>query len=157
PGEFFKFPLGDVLFEEKEEEVEEQKRIFSVTSFFGKNPVLNGVCTAKYIDEDLVLRYAYIDEHLTFIPSITLPSKEVSCAFKWRLSPSDKMSYYYHFDSNHWSATYRHTFGKDYKFKVGYDSEFRLGWTSLWVGDEDGNAKTAPLRMKVQFMIQVPR
>lgn len=25
------------------------------------------------------------------------------------------------------------------------------------VGDEDGNAKTAPMKMKVQFMVQVPQ
>lgn len=28
---------------------------------------------------------------------------------------------------------YKHMVGKDYKFKVGYDSEVRLGWASLWV------------------------
>lgn len=52
---------------------------------------------------------------------------------------------------------YKHTVGKDYKFKVGYDSEVRLGWASLWVGDENGQAKTAPLKTKIQFMLQVPK
>lgn len=43
------------------------------------------------------------------------------------------VSYMYNFDSNYWSAVYKHTDGKDYKFKAGYDSEVRLGWASLWV------------------------
>ncbi|XP_022880526.1 outer envelope pore protein 37, chloroplastic-like [Olea europaea var. sylvestris] len=85
------------------------------------------------------------------------PSNALSCAFKRRCSPSDKLSYWYCFDSNNWSAVYKHTAGKDYKFKAGYDSEVRLGWASLWVGDEDGKAKTAPMKMKVQFMLQVPQ
>ncbi len=42
-------------------------------------------------------------------------------------------SYWYHFDSKYWSAVYKHTYGKDFKFKAGYDSEVRLGWASLWV------------------------
>jgi hypothetical protein len=42
-------------------------------------------------------------------------------------------SYGYNFDSNFWSAVYKHTYGKDFKFKAGYDSEVRLGWASLWV------------------------
>ena len=42
-------------------------------------------------------------------------------------------SYCYNFDSNYWSAVYKRTYGKDFKFKAGYDSEVRLGWASLWV------------------------
>lgn len=42
-------------------------------------------------------------------------------------------SYWYNCDSNHWSAVYKRTYGKDFKFKAGYDSEIRLGWASLWV------------------------
>lgn len=42
-------------------------------------------------------------------------------------------SYWYNFDSNYWSAVYKHVHGKDFKFKAGYDSEVRLGWASLWV------------------------
>lgn len=42
-------------------------------------------------------------------------------------------SYWYNFDANNWSAVYKHTYGKDFKFKAGYDSEVRLGWASLWV------------------------
>lgn len=42
-------------------------------------------------------------------------------------------SYWYNFDANNWSAVYKHTHGKDLKFKAGYDSEVRLGWASLWV------------------------
>ncbi|XP_030938265.1 outer envelope pore protein 37, chloroplastic-like [Quercus lobata] len=66
-------------------------------------------------------------------------------------------SYWYNFDSKYWSAVYKHVHGKDFKFKAGYDSEVRLGWASLWVGDEGGKAKTAPMKMKVQFMLQVPQ
>ncbi|RVW69028.1 Outer envelope pore protein 37, chloroplastic [Vitis vinifera] len=67
------------------------------------------------------------------------------------------VSYWYNLDSNYWSTVYKHTVGKDYKFKVGYDSEVRLGWASLWVGDEGGNAKSTPMKLKVQFMLQVPQ
>ena len=28
---------------------------------------------------------------------------------------------------------YKHTYGKDLKFKAGYDSDASLGWASLWV------------------------
>ncbi|KAI3470280.1 hypothetical protein Pfo_026943 [Paulownia fortunei] len=156
PRATFKFPLGEVSLEEKEEEEEEQRRTLSVSGIL-KSQVLNGVCTAQYKEENLDLGYAFKDEQMTFIPSISLPSNVVSCAFKRRFSPSDKLSYWYHFDSNNWSTVYKHTVGKDYKFKAGYDSEVRLGWASLWVGDEDGRAKAAPMKMKVQFMLQVPQ
>ncbi|CAI9777073.1 unnamed protein product [Fraxinus pennsylvanica] len=157
PRATLKFPLGEVSFEEREEDEEEkQKRTLSVNGIV-KSHILNGVCTARYHEENLNLRYAYKDEQLTFIPSISLPSNALSCAFKRRYSPSDKLSYWYYFDSNNWSAVYKHTAGKDYKFKTGYDSEVRLGWASLWVGDEDGKAKTSPMKMKVQFMLQVPQ
>ncbi|GER27921.1 chloroplast outer envelope protein 37 [Striga asiatica] len=156
PRATFKFPHGEVSLEEKEEEEEEPNKTLSVSGIV-KSHILNGVCTARYNEENLELRYAFKDEQLTFVPSISLPSNAVSCAFKRRFSPSDKMSYWYHFDSNNWSTVYKHTVGKDYKFKAGYDSDVRLGWASLWVGDEDGKAKTAPLKMKVQFMLQVPQ
>lgn len=42
-------------------------------------------------------------------------------------------SYWYNLDSDYWSAVYKHTYDKDFKFKAGYDSEVRLGWASLWV------------------------
>ncbi|KAH6809316.1 chloroplast outer envelope protein 37 [Perilla frutescens var. frutescens] len=164
PKATFKFPLGEVSLEEKEvEEVEEeeeqqqeQKRTLSVSGILKSN-ILNGVCTARYEEESLDLRYAFKDEQLTFIPSILLPSNALSCGFKRRFTPRDKLSYWYHFDSDNWSAVYKHTVGKDYKFKAGYDSEVRVGWASLWVGDEDGKAKMAPMKMKVQFMLQVPQ
>ncbi|KAG9446864.1 hypothetical protein H6P81_012992 [Aristolochia fimbriata] len=112
---------------------------------------------AFQMDNDLNLRYSYKDEQMTFIPSISLPSNVASFAFKRQFSPSDKLSYWYNFDSNYWSTVYKHTVGKDLKLKAGYDSEVRLGWASLWLGDEDGKAKTAPMKMKVQFMLQVPQ
>ncbi|THG12744.1 hypothetical protein TEA_006692 [Camellia sinensis var. sinensis] len=119
------------------------------------------------------------DEQMAFIPNLSLPSNALSFAFKRRFGPSDKLRgaqlqgwafkmqtyhrgrtaylYWYNFDSNYWSTVYKHTVGKDYKFKVGYDSEVRLGWASLWVGDESGKAKTAPMKAKIQFMLQVPQ
>ncbi|KAL2922443.1 Outer envelope pore protein 37 chloroplastic [Bienertia sinuspersici] len=196
PKATFKFPCGEVSLEEKEDE--EVKRVLSVNGIV-KGPIRNGVCTALYKDESLNLRYSYKDDEMSFIPSISLPSNAVSFAFKRRFSPSDKLSYWYNFDSNYWSTVYKHTTGKDYKFKAGYDSEVRLGWASLWVtvsclqlidqeagdtelsclrphivlgagrgcgkgqvaqarvGDEGGKAKTAPMKMKVQFMLQVPQ
>ncbi|EEF33293.1 conserved hypothetical protein [Ricinus communis] len=154
PRATLKFPLGEVSLEEKEEE--EVKRTLSVSGIV-KGQILNGLCTAQFSDEDLKLRYLYKDEALSFIPSISLPSNALSFAFKRRFSPNNKLSYWYNFDSNNWSAVYKQTYGKDYKFKAGYDSEVRLGWASLWVGDEGGGAKTAPIKMKVQFMLQVPQ
>lgn len=159
PRATLKFPLGEVSLEEKEEEeeVEEQaKRILSVNGIL-RGQILNGVCTAKYKDEALDLRYCFKDEKMTFIPSISLPSNAMSFAFKRQFGPSDKLSYWYNLDTNYWSTVYKHNMGKDFKFKAGYDSEVRLGWASLWVGEEDGKAKTAPMKMKVQFMLQVPQ
>lgn len=154
PRATLKFPYGEVSVEEKEND--EEKRILSVSSIV-KGSVLNGACTALYKDESLNLRYCYKDEEMSFIPSISLPSNAVSFAFKRRFGPSDKLSYWYNFDTNYWSTVYKHTVAKDYKFKAGYDSEVKLGWASLWVGDEAGKAKTAPMKMKVQFMLQVPQ
>ncbi|XP_058184238.1 outer envelope pore protein 37, chloroplastic [Rhododendron vialii] len=154
PKATFKFPIGEVSLEEKEEE--EVKKMLSINGIV-KGQLLNGVCTAQYQDESLNLRYLYKDEQMAFIPSISLPSNALSMAFKRRFGPSDKLSYWYNFDSNYWSTVYKHTVGNDYKFKVGYDSEVRLGWASLWVGDEDGQAKTAPMKTKIQFMLQVPK
>ncbi|KAA8532180.1 hypothetical protein F0562_006678 [Nyssa sinensis] len=154
PRATFRFPLGEVILEEKEEE--EVKRMLSVNGIL-KGHVLKGVCTAQYKDENLNLRYSYKDEQMALIPSISLPSNALSFAFKRQFGPSDKLSYWYNFDSNYWSAVYKHKVGKDFKFKAGYDSEVRLGWASLWAGDEAGKAKTAPMKMKVQFMLQVPQ
>ncbi|XVF51047.1 hypothetical protein PTKIN_Ptkin04bG0152500 [Pterospermum kingtungense] len=154
PKATIRFPMGEVTLEEREEE--EVPRTLSINGIV-KGPLLNGVCAAHYTDEELKLRYSFKDGAMSFIPSISLPSNAVSFAFKRRFSPSDKLSYWYNLDSNYWSAVYKHTYDKDFKFKAGYDSEVRLGWASLWVGDENGKAKTAPLKMKVQFMLQVPQ
>ncbi|KAM1061361.1 hypothetical protein ACFX2I_025814 [Malus domestica] len=154
PKATLKFPLGEVSVEEKEEE--EKQRMLSINGIV-KGHILNGLCTAHYADEDLKLRYLYKDEEMSLIPTLRLPSNALSFAFKRRFGPSDKLSYWYNFDSNYWSAVYKHTYGKDLKLKAGYDSEVRLGWASLWVGDEGGKAKTAPMKMKVQFMLQVPQ
>jgi hypothetical protein len=44
-------------------------------------------------------------------------------------------SYLYHFDTNDWSAVYKHTARKDLKFKAGYDSSVDGGlkWACVWV------------------------
>ncbi|CAO2821726.1 unnamed protein product [Amaranthus hypochondriacus] len=154
PKATFKFPCGEVSLEEKKDE--EVKRVLSINGFV-KGSFLNGVGSAFYSDETLNLRYSYKDGEMSFIPSISLPSNAVSFAFKRRFGPSDKLSYWYNFDTNYWNTVYKHTVGEDYKFKAGYDSEVRLGWASLWVGNEGGKAKTAPMKMKVQFMLQVPQ
>ncbi|XP_007039142.2 PREDICTED: outer envelope pore protein 37, chloroplastic [Theobroma cacao] len=154
PKATIRFPMGEVTLEEREEE--EVPKTLSINGIL-KGPILNGVCAAHYKDEELKLRYSYKDGAMSFIPSISLPSNALSYAFKRRFSPSDKLSYWYNLDSDYWSAVYKHTYDKDFKFKAGYDSEVRLGWASLWVGDENGKAKTAPMKMKVQFMLQVPQ
>ena len=42
-------------------------------------------------------------------------------------------SYHFNFDTDDWNAVYKHTIGKKYKLKAGYDSEVRVGWASIWV------------------------
>ncbi|KAF8028285.1 hypothetical protein BT93_E1019 [Corymbia citriodora subsp. variegata] len=154
PRATLKFPLGEVSLEEREEE--EVKRTLSINGIL-KSQIWNGVCSAQYAEEELKLRYCFKDEEMSFVPTISLPSNALLVALKRRFSPSSKLSYWYNFDTDYWSAVYKHTYGKDYKFKAGYDSGAGLGWASLWVGDEEGKAKTAPMKMKVQLMLQVPQ
>lgn len=154
PRATLRFAQGEVSLEEKE--IDKANRVLSINGIL-KGHLLNGSCTALYKDNDLNLTYSYKDDEMTFIPRISLPSNALSFAFKRRFSPLDKLSYMYHFDSSAWSAVYKHTVGKDLKFKAGYDSEVRLGWASVWVGDEAGKAKTAPRKTKVQLMFQVPQ
>jgi len=161
PKATFRFPLGQVSLQEKDqqqqqEQEEEVKNLLSVSGIL-KAQCFNGLCTAQYKDDDFKLGYCYKDDEMSFHPVLSLPSNALTFAFKRQLAPSDKLSYWYNCDSNFWSAVYKHTYGKDFKFKAGYDSEVRLGWASLWVGDEGGKAKTAPMKMKVQFMLQVPQ
>ncbi|KAK9067248.1 hypothetical protein SSX86_014574 [Deinandra increscens subsp. villosa] len=157
PKATLKFPYGEVSLEETEDQEEEDAAPKLSYSGILKGQVLNGICNAQFSDDMLNLRYSFKDEQMTFIPSISLPSNALAFSFKRRFSPSDKLSYLYNLDTNYWSAVYKHTVGKEYKVKAGYDSEMRLGWASMWVGDEDGKAKTAPLKMKVQLMLQVPQ
>ncbi|XP_071706976.1 outer envelope pore protein 37, chloroplastic [Rutidosis leptorrhynchoides] len=157
PKATLRFPFGELSVEENEEEEEgDVVPKLSLSGIF-KGQLLNGICNAQYRDDNLNLRYSYKDQHTTFIPSISLPSNALSFAFKRRFGPSDKLSYLYNFDTSYWSAVYKHTVGKEYKVKAGYDSEVRLGWASMWIGDEDGKAKTAPMKMKMQLMVQVPQ
>ncbi|XP_047319212.1 outer envelope pore protein 37, chloroplastic-like [Impatiens glandulifera] len=157
PKATFKFPAGEVTL--KEDEVEDEEKINKVLSINGtaNTHILNGICTAHYNDDYLNLRYSFKDKEMSFLSSLALPSNELAFAFKRQLSPSDKLSYWYNFNSNYWSLVYKNTASKDCKFKAGYDSEVRLGWASVWVGDESKKAKTVPLKMKVQFMLQVPQ
>uniref|UniRef100_J3NC92 Outer envelope pore protein 37, chloroplastic n=2 Tax=Oryza brachyantha TaxID=4533 RepID=J3NC92_ORYBR len=122
-----------------------------------KSNVLNGVFTALYSDDEMNLKYRYKDEELSFIPSISLPSNSLSFAFKRQFTPSDKLSYWYQFDTNYWSAVYKHKATKNVKWKAGYESDQRLGWASLWVGDAGGKTKEVPLKAKVQLTLKVPQ
>lgn len=58
PRATFKFPLGEISLEEKDEEEEQQKRALSLNGIV-KSHILNGVYTARFSDENLDLRYAY--------------------------------------------------------------------------------------------------
>ncbi|KAL1559230.1 outer envelope pore protein 37, chloroplastic-like isoform X1 [Salvia divinorum] len=61
PKTTFRFPLGEVSLDRREKE------------------------------ENWDLRYAFKDKKLTFVPSISLPSNVFSCAFKRRITQSDKL------------------------------------------------------------------
>lgn len=56
PKATLKFPLGEVTLEEKEEE--EANKILSVDGIV-KAQLLNGLCTAHYVHDDLKLRYSF--------------------------------------------------------------------------------------------------
>ena len=148
------FPIGQVSVEERTNE--EDQKMLSVYGI-AKTDFLDGILTAQYNENDLNLRYCYKDNELTLVPSVSLPSNAVSLDFKRRFGSSDKLSYHFNFDTDEWNAVYKHTIGKNYKLKAGYDSEVRVGWASIWAGQEEGKAKTAPMKMKVQFMLQVPQ
>ncbi|EMS53627.1 hypothetical protein TRIUR3_34044 [Triticum urartu] len=148
------FPIGQVSVEERTNE--EDQKMLSVYGI-AKTDFLDGVLTAQYNENDLNLRYCYKDNELTLVPSVSLPSNAVSLDFKRRFGSSDKLSYHFNFDTDEWNAVYKHTIGKNYKLKAGYDSEVRVGWASIWAGQEEGKAKTAPMKMKVQLMLQVPQ
>ncbi|XP_062202282.1 outer envelope pore protein 37, chloroplastic-like [Phragmites australis] len=154
PRATFLFPNGEVSVKEKK--LDEDNRILSVNGIV-KSHILNGVCTAVYNDNAMDLKYRYKDEEISFIPSISLPSNSVSFAFKRQLTPSDKLSYWYHFDTNYWGAVYKHRADKHLKWKAGYESNNRLGRASVWVGDASGSTKEVPLKAKVQFTLEVPQ
>ena len=59
---------------------------------------------------------------------VSLFSSESFCA-----DFSLPFSYHFNFDTDEWNAVYKHTIGKNYKLKAGYDSEVRVGWASIWV------------------------
>lgn len=152
PKATLKFPCGEVSLQEKQDDKE--KRILSLSGIV-MGPILHGGCTALYNDGSLNIRYSYKDEEMSFKPCISLPSNAVSFAFKRYFGPADKLSYWYSFDNNYWSTVYKHIISKDCKFKAGYDSKVRLGWASFWIGDERGRLKTAPVKTKIQFMLEI--
>ncbi|KAG0504020.1 hypothetical protein HPP92_004092 [Vanilla planifolia] len=158
PRAALKFPAGEVVLEQRDN-VKENDEVTKVLAIEGilRKQLLNGVCTFTFNRNDLNLRYSYKDEELSFIPSVNLPSNSLSVAFKRRFNPSDKLSYWYHFDSNVWSTVYKHTISKELKVKAGYDSKVRLLWASLWVGAEDAKTKAAPMKLKAQMMLQIPQ
>ncbi|CAO2046524.1 unnamed protein product [Urochloa humidicola] len=154
PRATFHFPIGQVSVEERINE--EEERLLSVYGI-AKSDFMDGVLTAQYNENNLNLRYCYKDNELTLVPSVSLPSNAVSIDFKRRFGPSDKLSYHYNFETDDWNAVYKYTVGKNFKVKAGYDSVVRVGWASLWVGEEGGRAKTAPMKTKLQLMLQVPQ
>ncbi|KAG2615372.1 hypothetical protein PVAP13_3NG061300 [Panicum virgatum] len=154
PRATFFIPKGEVSIKEKI--LDEGDRILSVNGLV-KSHVLNGVCTAVYSDNAMNIKYRYKDDEISFIPSISLPSNSLSFAFKRQLTPSDKLSYRYNFDTNYWGAIYKHKENKHLKWKAGYESDNRLGYASLWVGDAGGSTKEVPLKAKVHFTLKVPQ
>jgi len=136
--------------------LDERDRILSVNGLV-KSRVLHGVCTAVYNDNVMSIKYRYKDDEVSFIPSISLPSNSLSFAFKRQLTPLDKLSYWYNFDTNYWGAIYKHKAHKHLKWKAGYESDNRLGWASLWVGDAGGSTKEAPLKAKIHLTLKVPQ
>ncbi|KMZ71084.1 Outer envelope pore protein 37, chloroplastic [Zostera marina] len=149
------FPFGNISLKKSDEET-----MIPFVYLMGifKNETMTNSASIKVGDGDAtLLRLSYKDKEMTFTPKLCLSSNGPSFAFKRRFTPMTKLSYCYNFNSGIWSAVYKHTVGKDLKFKTGYDSEVRLGWASFWVGDESGNLKSAPMKMKVQVMLQVPK
>ncbi|XP_057855305.2 outer envelope pore protein 37, chloroplastic [Cryptomeria japonica] len=147
------FPGGEVKLVD---EAQEEGQAYSVHALLAKN-FMNGLCSADFQGESLNLKYAYKDKEMTLIPSINLPSKDLTFAFKRRFNPLNKLSYLYNFNSAAWSAVYKHKPNDAFKIKVGYDSHVRVGWASAWVGKEEAGAKSAPGKVKFQLMLQVPQ
>ncbi|KAK3136365.1 hypothetical protein QOZ80_5BG0432840 [Eleusine coracana subsp. coracana] len=154
PRATFLFPNGEVSV--KERKLDEGDSILSVSGL-AKSNVLNGVCKAVYSDNVMNIKYRYKDDEISFIPSISLPSNALSFTFKRQLTPSDKLSYWYNFATNYWGAVYKRKADKHIKWKAGYESDDRLGWATLWVGDASGSTKEVPFKAKVRFTLKVPQ
>lgn len=147
------FPFGEVKLEEEQRE---DGRVLSINGFVGGR-LLNGLAVAEYRDEIVGLKYKYKDSEMTIAPSILVPSKSLTLAFKRQFDQANKLSYVYNFDSTSWSAVYKHIPSENFKLKAGYDSDARIGWASAWVGKEESGAKKAPRKCKLQVMLQVPQ
>ncbi|KAG6553622.1 hypothetical protein Mapa_004536 [Marchantia paleacea] len=152
------FPFGEVkVFEEiREDEEGDEFRAMAASGFLA-GPVLGGLFVADFKQENLTLKYAYKDEEMTLIPSISLPSISPTVAFKRQFDNANKLSYLYNFDTTGWSTVYKHKPNDAFKLKLGYDSDVKTFWGSTWVGKEDAGAKKAPRKCKLQVMVQVPQ
>lgn len=155
PKAVLSFPNGEIKIEDDMSK-EENEKALSISGFLGGS-ALHGLLVAEYRDENLNFKYTFKDEEMTLTPQISWPSKTLSVAFKRQFTPASKLSYVYNFDSTAWSAVLKHKPNEDFKVKLGYDSEVRLCWGSLWVGKEDFGAKQAPRKCKLQLMVQVPQ
>ncbi|XP_062203755.1 outer envelope pore protein 37, chloroplastic-like [Phragmites australis] len=154
PRATFFFPNGEVSV--KENELDEADRILSV-KWYSEVTYSEVGCTALYSDNAMNIKYRYKDEEILFIPSISLPSNSLPFAFKRQLTPSDKLSYWYNFGTNYWGTVFKHKANKHLKWKAGYESDNRLGWVCLWVGDGSCSTKEVPLKAKVRFTLKVPQ
>lgn len=146
------FPNGEVKVEEEQRET----RVLSINGFVGAR-VLNVLVVADYRDDNLGLKYKYKDAEMTITPSVSVPSKSLTLAFKRQFDQANKLSYLYNFDSAAWSAVYKHKPSENFKIKAGYDSDARIGWAAAWLGREESGAKKAPRKCKLQIMLQVPQ
>ncbi|KAJ7571671.1 hypothetical protein O6H91_01G171600 [Diphasiastrum complanatum] len=152
PRAAFTFPNGEVKLEE---EIREDTRALSISGFVG-GTLRDGLFLAEYKEENFGLKYKYKDEEMTLTPSVAWPSKSISLAFKRQFDPINKLSYFYNFNTEAWSAVYELKPSENFKVKLGYDSEVGVSWASAWVGKEDAGAKKAPRKCKLQVMLQVP-
>ncbi|CAM6125104.1 unnamed protein product [Calypogeia fissa] len=159
PRASFSFPMGEVKVEEEVREDEDTGEEFRAVSVSGSGggSVLGGLLVADYAQESVNLKYIFKDEEMTLTPSVRWPQKSLAVMFKRQLNSRNKFSYFYDFDSTAWSGVYKHKPTGNFKLKMGYDSDVRLCWGSVWVGREDLGAKKAPRKCKLQLMVQVPQ
>eukprot|EP00245_Coleochaete_scutata_P008333 TRINITY_DN2514_c0_g1_i1.p1 TRINITY_DN2514_c0_g1~~TRINITY_DN2514_c0_g1_i1.p1 ORF type:complete len:300 (+),score=62.92 TRINITY_DN2514_c0_g1_i1:151-1050(+) len=150
----FSFPTGEVRYVDEPGYGESS----GISGFVG-GKALKGLvlAEARLNDPSLNLKYTYKDSEATVIPCISLPSKAVTLQFKRQFDAKRKLSFMYDFQSVSWNMVLKNKPHDDLKMKLGYDSEKRLGWGSLWIGKEGFGAKQGPGKFKAQAMIQIPQ